>query len=331
MQLECQNTNECVAPYLRFLQHPEVLAAAPRLENCDELVDDWIQAALDDRQLLDGPSPVGPGDDVGAAILQGTGMGFLFDAEALDARPLQVVQRSETTETSDVGDDYTLRELLLIDPLVGQVQVQHLLPLPLTGSVPTVVILPGHSEDADTHRLQRFGQYLPELGFAVVIVSFRAWEQRADHDATEAVLCHGLSMMLLRGYEAMLAMRFAEAAPESRGRAIGLLGHSGGSMVGNLLAWLDVNPAMVHVSDLDGDYRNAGPAEDELPAVDCATHPVLSLMSPAINDLQRAPVPVFQVPYGYATDDAPWDSNPPAEDPAPMGHFVPVFQAFLFD
>jgi hypothetical protein len=328
-ELECPDTNGCVEPYYAFLGRPEVLENAPRIDNCEEVVEEWVRAAIDDRELIDGLPPMQPGETLGDEILQTTRMDFLFDPAAFWARSLTVVERSREDVISDAGVPYELREVLLIDPLVGQVQVEHLLPLPRTGPVPTVVILPGHREDAATHRLQRFGQYLPERGFAVVIVSFRAWDQRADADATEAMLCQGMSMMLLRGYEAMLAMKLALASPESRNQPIGLLGHSGGSMVGNLLAWLPVNPARVHVSDLFGDYRNAGPADDNLPAVDCATHPALSLLSRPINQIQYAPIPVYEVPYGYAVDEEQQDSDPDPRDPAPLQHFAPVFEAFL--
>jgi|GEM_PF-5358832 len=327
--LECPDTNGCVEPYYAFLARPEVISAAPRIENCEQVVAGWIQAALDDRELLQGLPPMQPGETLGDEILQTTRMGFLFEPEAFWARSLTVVERSRRDVISDTGSPYELRELLLVDPLVGQVQVEHLLPLPRTGPVPTVVILPGHREDASTHRLQRFGQFLPERGFATVIVSFRAWDQRTDADATEAMLCQGMSMMLLRGYEAMLAMKLALAAPESFNQPIGLLGHSGGSMVGNLLAWLPVNPAWVQVSDLFGDYRNAGPAEDDLPAVDCSTHPALSLLSRSINEVQYAPIPVFEVPYGYAVDDGAQDSDPSPWDPSPVELFAPIFEAFL--
>jgi len=62
----------------------------------------------------------------------------------------------------------------LQDPLLGELELIHLMPEGSTGPRPTILVLPGHAESATYHRDQRYGAYLPEHGFGVLIMSFRA-------------------------------------------------------------------------------------------------------------------------------------------------------------
>ena len=325
---ECADAIGCVAPYERFAALPEVQSAAQPYADCGAELQGWY----DDRAAGIAPqwNPLAPepGRATGEQILERSNLGFLFDPDAFWARPLDVVVGQETLRTSGTGTSYRQREVVFTDPLVGDVRALHLLPMGADLAVPTIVVLPGHGEGPEEHRDRRFGQYLPEQGLAALILEFRAWEQPFDHQATVGLLCQGQSMMMLRAYEALLAFKYLEAVEEGCGSRLGLLGHSGGSLMANLLVWLEVTPAEAVVTDLMSGYEGVQEFDGDL-GVDCETHEDLAGLAAEINDLSRAPVPVQQVRYGYPTDNTPdWD-EPDPDDLQALEHFVPFFREQL--
>jgi hypothetical protein len=327
--LECEDPLSCVAGYRTFLAMPELDVLAPEFDQCDDVLAGWLSDLVTLGSVEQpAPAPVG-GEDVGRAIVEGTNTGFLFDPVRFAARRLHVVELSRRVETTILGDSYEVRQLVLHDPWVGQIHAEHVLPVGAVAPVPTIVILPGHDEQAADHRMARYGQFLPREGFATVTISFRAWNTAADTGTSAETLCRGIPLMMLRAYEAMLLMKFVQAAPESCGAPIGLLGHSGGSLTGNLLGWMPQNPALVHVSDLRSDHSGLRNDEHGEVAFDCEFHPRLNSLSGWINDFGHMPRPIYSVPYGYVPDGDSQDWQPLWDDLRAMEHFVPVFRHYL--
>jgi hypothetical protein len=326
---DCGETMACVEPYLALMEHPEVLAEVEPRADCAAEVAEWYAHTAQGKEMGWPDLQPRPGETLGEAILDETQTAWLFEPERLWSRPLAVHLLDDRVRTSGTGASYRERYLILADPLVGQIEVRHLFPLGASAPLPTVLILPGHAEDAGMHRDRRFGQYLPEHGLGALIVSFRAWYQPFDHRATEAVLCGGMSMMMIRAYEAMTALRYLLVADESCGQLLGILGHSGGSLTGNLMAHLDVNPAVAFVSDLEGIYEGVDDFDDpEIRTgmtIDCETHPALFGLSDEINDLESSGRAVARVPYGYVPPGEPDDGEPDPADLRALDWFVPFF------
>lgn len=318
----------CVDGYDAFFDHPETWLNAAPLEDCAGFVDQliaWAQSGGAPSEQDELP----PETDPGAEILARTGMEFLFEPHAFAARPLSVAVVGETQRTSDTGAAYRQLELVLEDEFVGEIQALLLLPAEGEGPFPTVLALPGHVEGAEEHRDLRFGQFFPENGFALMILDLRAWEQPWDHDLSVEMLCSGFHMMTLHAYEAMVAFKFLLASPLACNGRLGLIGHSGGSIAGGLLAWLEDTPARAFVTDGYSGFFNVD--ESEVPeqpwVVDCETHLGLRAISERLNAFDEAPVPTRIVPYAYAEDfDGP---EPAPDDLAALDWFIPFFRERL--
>ncbi len=327
---ECPDQLECVAPYERFAALPEVQAAARPYDDCEAELDGWYDDRAAGEPIRWSPLPPDPGHALGEQILGRSNLAFLFDDEGFWARPMDVVIGQETIRTSGTGASYRQREVWFTDPLVGDVRALHLLPMDGDASVPTVIVLPGHAEGPEQHRDRRFAQYLPENGLAALIINFRAWYMPYDHEATVQLVCQRQSMMMVRGYEAMLGFKYLEAVEEGCGARVGMLGHSGGSLTANLLAWLDVNPTDALVSDLTSGYMGVDEFQGGF-SIDCETHEQLAGLAEEINDLDAAPRPVQQVPYGYPTENTLEWGEPDPDDLLALDHFVPFFREQLIE
>ena len=288
----------CTADYMAFLQSEAARQGATPVGDCAAYIQSLVDLGHEERPPA-GWRPPSP-ETRGTAILGASGLGFLFDEASLVRRPLSVSVIERETKTAPNGTPYRRLGLLLEDASIGQMEAELLLPPEGEGPFPTVLVLPGHTEDAAYHRDRRFGWTLPTRGIAALIVTFRAYEQPHDNDVTRAFLCSGYSFITFRVYEAMVAMKYLLAEPLACNARLGVLGHSGGSIAGNLMAWLDVNPARVQVSDLTSGYRNIDPAAAGGWEVDCETHPGLHRMAGEISELTRAPRPVLRLNYAYA-------------------------------
>ena len=118
----------------------------------------------------------------------------------------------------------------------------------------------------------------------------------------------GASFMAMRTYETRLAVRYLRWHPEVDADAIGLVAHSGGSVASNLTVWLEATVS-AYVSDMTGSYHNSGLGNPlctgDAAAWECLvdeTAPQLWTLHQHVDDLDEAPAPVLEVPYGYAWD-----------------------------
>ena len=326
---DCEDQLKCTLPYERLAADPAFTNQLIPLSTCEETLEGWREIHAEGQDHGWPEVELLADVDLGEEILRRTQLGFLMDEERLWDRPLEVAVLEATERESWTGAAYWEKRLLLIDPLLGQIEVLHLVPAGRTDPIPTVVVLPGHDEDVEQHRDLRYAQYLPEHGFGALIVGFRAWAQPWDDAASSAVLCTGTSLMALRAYEVLVAMKYLLVAPEACGAPLATLGHSGGSLTGNLLAWIPSNPAVAHVSDFQSYYRSFLWTEDDDVLIDCETNPGLFALHDAINARTDPPRPQLDVPYGYALADDPWNTDPDPEDLRAMEWWLPFLREVL--
>jgi hypothetical protein len=275
----CETWTRCADPYLLFphlaLEHGSLMTEAE------------VEAEL--RAATAAPQDDAPIDDDDLALLirAATGTSFLFDE--VDDVPLWAA----ITEERDVG---VVREevVVLDDPWVGSFQARLLLPHG-AGPFPAVLALPGHCDSSESYARQSGGDAWVRDGFALLILDHRSDEADELEDwVARHLLVHGFSLMGLRLYEAMVATRYLRARPEVDAEHVGLVGHSGGSAVGNLLIRLDDRYG-AYVSDMVSHYDSR--SQDDLWL--CDTNPALARIDGAVSQLQRARVPTMNVPYAY--------------------------------
>jgi len=194
----------------------------------------------------------------------------------------------------------TQNELLFEDPFIGRFRALLLLPTG-QGPHPGIVAHPGHSERAENHRDLRYGQALAERGFAVLILDPRSNDGGLEETrVSRQALLRGHSLIGLRVYEILLGRKYLRWDERVAPNKIGLQGHSGGSVTGNLVVRIDDGFA-AYVSDLFSTYgivldRDAGFLGDE-------TSSSIYYWHASIEDLSTSRVPMIQEPYGF--EDGP--------------------------
>ncbi len=194
------------------------------------------------------------------------------------------------------------RQFILEEPVLGHQRVLLFVP-PGRGPHPAVVGLLGHGQDAEQLMAEHAGQELLEAGIAVAVPVVRAYDSgQAEHEATEAMLCAGSSMMAARVSEVRNVLSLLRAQDEICARRLGLLAHSGGSLVANVLAWLQPDLKAI-VTDMEGRY--SGARDTDPPVLRDETHPGLRPLNLRLIDFRDAPVPTLRVRYGMPDGPEP--------------------------
>lgn len=275
----------CAAPYLRA-----AAALASPVRSCDALLKRFVAQNRDDMEA------------VGTEGFYSEGVSW-SEAELADqiARRLRLdrwpAERGLTAhgpmQTAPVPGG-ARSTYILADPVFGGQRV--LLYTPDTdGPHHGVLALPGHQESTDEFMDLHGGNDLLRAGYAVLLPVFKAYDaDSAEDKAGRALLCMGSSLLAARVSEAQGALRLLRSLPGIRGDRVAMLGHSGGSMVGNLLLRLD--PSIVaYVSDMTGVYLSLGDRGD-LPML---LMDESSVELRAISDrIKRFPDRVLEVEYG---------------------------------
>ncbi|MDP8257285.1 MAG: hypothetical protein P9M14_16185 [Candidatus Alcyoniella australis] len=225
---------------------------------------------------------------------------FLLDN--FDSRPLTV-----TTTRVERYADYELRSLLFEDEFVGEFNGFLLLPNDAC-NVPAVVVSPGHAGSSKAWIDVYFGNYLPQNGYALLALSMRcmaAPNVPAEYDVTRALTLDGFTFIGLQVYEQLLGLKYLrflgcrDVAVD--GNRLGLIGHSGGSTVGNLLIRAAPEAVKVYISDFKSEYINSGESWN-LGKVPHDFAPGAWQLHYLINNFDTATMPVLELPYGYAED-----------------------------
>lgn len=324
-----EDANRCTAGYQAFLEHPTVAALAQPVD-CGALARELEGYAR--AGLVPWPNHPGPHPDLGRAVAAATGLGPLLQPEHLDRTALTVRVLSEVVQRAPDGSTYTEQRWLIESELVGQIPALYLRPAG-PGPVPAVLALPGHGETAADHRDRRFARYLPGHGYAVLLITPRAYELELDHELSLAFLCQGFSLMGLRVYEGLLALRALRALQEVDGARVAVQGHSGGSAAANLMAWLPWRPAAAYLVDARSTYSMIWvPQGEDVWRLECEAKQELAAIHRQVNELDAAPVPVALLGYGYGppTDD-PDDVDIAPDDPAALGRIVEALHRMLGD
>lgn len=284
---DCSQMDTCTRYYLGYLRKAPDAGEAISEEDL-ELGLDSISG---ENQAVAEAEPTA--EELREALIDAMNIRKLLDG--LKKRPLRFRELSQQA----LGRVQQV-EVLFEDPLVGTFRALLLLPEG-PGPFPGIVAHPGHNERADDHRDGRYGRELAGRGFAVLIIDPRANDgDHAEARVAREFLLQGHSMIGLRVYEILLAQKFLRWHPKVSPQRIGLQGHSGGSVAGNLVVRIDEGFA-AYVSDLFSTYgivmdREAGLLGDE-------TSPKIYYWHASMEDLTTSRVPMVQLPYGF--EDGP--------------------------
>ncbi|MFH1727237.1 MAG: hypothetical protein ABIA04_02315 [Pseudomonadota bacterium] len=197
--------------------------------------------------------------------------------------------------------------------------------------LPAIIAFPGHGETAESHLAdnvandfiatdirKRFVRELANEGYLIFILNPRAYDMaEVETYSNEILLRNGHSLVGMRAYEILLAQKFLKWFPDVDNTKIALMGHSGGSSASNIAIRLNHQFAAL-ATDLLHDYMNSGMvdlewlwAQDQeewahVPMIDSFA-PMVWPFSDAINQFDTAIMPASFFPYGYDSEEMPFE------------------------
>ncbi|MHA1569655.1 MAG: alpha/beta hydrolase family protein [Alphaproteobacteria bacterium] len=277
---DCESSVSCTDDYLTFVDLAADYAAPITEAELDQ------QMADIENELTDVHEESLPASALAETLVDILNVDFLRDG--LDQRWLRVT----VTDDEDLAT-YRQKRLLLEDPYVGTFKALLLLP-PGEGPFPAVIALHGHADSAVVYRDDYHGDEYPARGFAILMITSRAMGADYYEDlVTRHLLLAGFTFMGLRHYETILLLKYLQYLPEVDNDRVGLIGHSGGSVAGNLTAWIEDGFGALVTDEVSTYYsvHNGLLHDDNVPA--------LYPYHPLVNDFENCPVPVRRVDYGY--------------------------------
>lgn len=166
---------------------------------------------------------------------------------------LNIDQKVTAVENSqsDLGE-YIERSFIVDDYLVGQYKVLVCSPQIVNQNTPILITFHGHGGTA-SDALYPFVEDLISEGVVVVIPDFRAMENLEEVQVSQNLFSMGLSLMGVRIYECLQTLKLVKKLFPNK-RKIGLLGHSGGSTIAYILAWISQN-FLVCATDHDSNFH----------------------------------------------------------------------------
>jgi len=272
---------ECVDSYLDFVD----IAA----DQATPITEEELQQEIDEAVSVPPLTEPLPADELRQAILEATNIGFLLDG--INDRLLQV-----TTIRHDETEDYEEREVLFEDGYVGVFKAILLTPK-TAGPHPAVIALHGHTSSPEDFRDAFHGREYPARGLAILMLQLRALCGPPHEDeVTRAMLLNGFVFVGLQVYETLLGLKYLLYLSDIDDDRIGLIGHSGGSVVSNLTVRIEPK-IRAYVSDLQKNYVEE--STDVQYYLYHETVPGLWIYNELINDLGSSATPILAVPYGY--------------------------------
>jgi len=276
----CPVIEECVVDYLNF----PAIAPDPASPLPDATLSGLLEQ-MDHQQLPLTPGPISA-PQMRTLLLDG------LNAHKLISEGSPGKFRYETGPKRQ-RDSFVETEIAIIDPLVGTIRGVFFSP-PGLGPYPAILVVHGHT-DTPGDLFERIGlQTITDAGFSLLMLEQRGagadyWEDRTSRRLLRA----GHSFLGLRVYESILGLRLLRSLPAVAPDQVGLLGHSGGSIVSNITVWLNEGFS-AYVSDHSSDYLNIvdGWMGDE-------TSPAMHRLHRQINRHDASPTPTLQMPYDY--------------------------------
>ncbi len=230
--------------------------------------------------------------DLRTYLLDELNIGFLM--AGLDGTELGVRVVREQVRSTHIELD-----LLFEDPWVGLFSGLLLLPLP-DGPHPVVLGLPGHGDYAASFLAKHHGDAIVREGIAVLALDLRVDSGGPFEDRTaRRFLYAGFSLFGMHVYEAFLARKYLRSLPEIDPTRIGLMGHSGGSMIADVSVHLDPDWAALTTDFVSTFFE----VQDDSGFVLCETLPSLYPIHPQLEKL-AVPPPVGRFEYGYPEGEA---------------------------
>ena len=192
-------------------------------------------------------------------------------------------------------DDYLERKFFIEDSILGKFEVSILDSGNLSDQTPVLLALHGHGGAAGDFMDTDFIEELAREGTIVVLPNFRAMRNLKEVEISQKLFSYGLSLMGVRILECLNILNLVENLYPGD-RKIGLIGHSGGSAIARILAWIvpSVNSCAI---DYDSSFRCAWNK------FCCEALPALHNEGSWISNPDVFPVPLRKFPYNFVPEN----------------------------
>lgn len=297
LNLKCDTTScNCASDYSEFF-HKAKDFSHPISE--EELNHRFWEIDQNQVSMIQNPIPEG---EFKTILFQKMNIEFLING--INERPLRV-----TNVYYEEKEDYTEKHLVFEDPYVGK--FFGILLTPKVDEITAVVqALHGHSSDPEDYIKNYFGIEYPKKGMAFFSSYIRTMYQCGGNESelSKSLLLDGFYLLGLEDYESLLGQKYLEF--EFPNANIGLIGHSGGSSIGDVLIRVNQD-YKAYVSDFYCDFKGVNNGY-----YSHMTNPIMWPYTVLINNFAGASVPVLSVPYEY-------------EDPNTGESYMPQIFAFF--
>ncbi len=180
-------------------------------------------------------------------------------------------------------DEYIEKELIFEDPYIGNLSALMVIPKQ-KGIYPAIIGLHGHGGDQDVAKEEFFAHKLAQEGFVVIMPSFRAMNcEESEFIITKKLNGKGFTLMGIRVYEANLLFKYLDSLDYVEN--IGIISHSGGSVVGILFSYINDDLGAI-VYDCETDFLELCGEEPH-----CETIPGLAYYRPQIFEPKNIKIP----------------------------------------
>jgi len=216
-------------------------------------------------------------------------LNIYFLIENLDNSKLEVTLIKRQEEESYIEEEY-----LFYDKNVGKFDVLLLKPKEIK-KFPAIIGLHGHSHSNLIFRDKYMGKELAENGFVVIMPSFRAMNGNYEEsNITNFLYSKGFSLMGIRVYEVLLVIKFLKYSDFVDATNIGIIGHSGGSSISNLVLLIS-NEIKASVIDYEVTYPDI---DETTNLIHCETIPEFANYNEDILNSTHSKSNQLVIPYG---------------------------------
>jgi|GEM_PF-2452309 hypothetical protein len=196
-------------------------------------------------------------------------------------------------------DGVIQRRLLIKDDLIGSFEARLLLPPSPKRKHPAILGLHGHGGSTMDFSQRSLSVELAREGYFLLSPQFRAMRRIYEAELSRELVKRGSRLMGVRLYEVFLGFEILRSLPLVDQQRIGMLSHSGGSLIANLFTrvFLEADGVSSTIKALVFDYKSGflGEWND----LCCESLPALHTWKQLLQKPQSAPCPSLEVPYDF--------------------------------
>lgn len=197
----------------------------------------------------------------------------------------------EVIEENRFGD-FISQRLKITDATLGIIEARMMLPHNPKGRRPAILGIHGHGGNCKDFVQKEISQQLVDAGNIILTVNFKAMRRLYESKISKELVRRGHHLMAIRLYETFIALQILKSHPLVDSELLGILAHSGGSLIANL--FIRIFPG---ISALVYDYESS--METDWTNLCCESLPNLRPFNDYLQNIIHSPIPSIKTDYGF--------------------------------